>query len=114
MGVPRPRIPGGHLSTAVRETLMSEPKVKVGIIGCGNISPAYLRGCPHFDLLDIATVADLDVSRAKARAEEFNVPKACDVQSLLADPEIEIVINLTIPKAHGDVALQAIAAGKSV
>ncbi len=89
-------------------------KVKVGIVGCGNISPAYFRGCAVFDILDVVACADIDVARAKARAEEFNIPKACSVEELLADPEIEIVINLTIPAAHAEVSLQAIAAGKNV
>ena len=93
---------------------MQDPKVKVGIIGCGNISGAYLRGHKAFSNLEIVAVADLDVARAEAKAEEFGVPKAYDVQSLLNDAEIEIVINLTIPRAHGPVALQALGAGKSV
>ncbi|MBV9470091.1 MAG: Gfo/Idh/MocA family oxidoreductase [Abitibacteriaceae bacterium] len=93
---------------------MQDSPVKVGIIGCGNISGAYLRGNQAFQIFDIVACADLDVARAKAKAEEFGVPKACDVQTLLNDPEIEIVINLTIPRAHGPVALEAIQAGKSV
>ena len=94
---------------------MSDQKVNVGVIGCGNISPAYLRGHRAFaDILEITTVADLDLDRAKARAEEFNVPKATDVDTLLADPEIEIVINLTIPRAHGTVGIRVLEAGKSV
>src|SRR5690349_13839253 len=93
---------------------MSEDKVKIGIIGCGNISGAYFQGGAAFANLDIVACADLDVGRAQAKAEEFGVPKACDVATLLADPDIEIVVNLTIPKAHASVALQAIEAGKSV
>ncbi|MBW3622254.1 MAG: Gfo/Idh/MocA family oxidoreductase, partial [Armatimonadetes bacterium] len=88
---------------------------KVGVIGCGNISPAYLRGHRHFsDFLEITTVADLDRARAEARAEEFAIPRATDVSTLLADPEIEIVINLTIPRVHGEVGIQVLEAGKSV
>ncbi|MCK4283076.1 MAG: Gfo/Idh/MocA family oxidoreductase, partial [Candidatus Brocadiae bacterium] len=52
--------------------------------------------------------------RAKAKAQEFNIPKACTTEELLADPEIEIVINLTVPAAHAEVAIAAIEAGKSV
>ena len=54
------------------------------------------------------------MERAQARAEEYGIPKACTVDELLADPEIEIVVNLTIPKAHAEVALKAAQAGKSV
>ena len=89
-------------------------KTKVGIIGCGNISPAYLRQCPLFDILEITAVSDLMMERAKARAEEFNVPRAITVDELLADKEIEIVINITIPKAHAEVAMAVVQAGKSV
>ncbi|HEY3377429.1 MAG TPA: Gfo/Idh/MocA family oxidoreductase [Armatimonadota bacterium] len=93
---------------------MAISKTKIGVIGCGNISGAYLGAGQKFEILEIAACADLDLARAQAKAEEFGVPKACSVQELLADPEIAIVVNLTIPIAHADVALQAIAAGKSV
>jgi predicted dehydrogenase len=89
-------------------------KVKVGIIGCGNISPAYFKGCRAFHILDVVACADIDMARAEAKAKEFNVPRACTVDELLADREIEIVVNLTIPKAHAAVNLKAIAAGKNV
>ena len=52
------------------------------------------------------------MDRAKARAAEFGVPKACFVQELLADPDIQIVVNLTIPQVHFDVCLAALEAGK--
>ncbi|MGQ9698698.1 MAG: Gfo/Idh/MocA family protein [Armatimonadota bacterium] len=93
---------------------MSLQKVKVGIVGCGNISPAYFRGCRFFSILDVVACSDIDMSRAEARAQEFGIPKACTVDELLADPEIEIVVNLTVPKAHAEVALAALEAGKSV
>lgn len=89
-------------------------KVKTGIIGCGNISGNYLTNAKKFPILDITTLADLDLPRAQARATEFNVPKAASVDELLRDPFIELVINLTIPQAHGPVALRAIEAGKHV
>jgi len=89
-------------------------KVKVGIIGCGNISGNYLKNAKTFPILDIAAVADIDVARAQAKATEFGVPKACSVDDLLKDPSIEIVINLTIPAAHAAVALKCIEAGKHV
>jgi len=88
--------------------------VKVGIIGCGNISPAYFRGCRTFPILDVVACADIDAARARARADEFGVPRACTVDELLGDPEIQIVVNLTIPRAHRQVNMAAIAAGKHV
>jgi len=93
---------------------MSLKPVKIGIIGCGAISGAYLSQCPKFEMLDVAACADLLPERARARAEEFNVSRACPVEELLADKEIEIVVNLTIPRAHYSVAMASVKAGKSV
>jgi len=89
-------------------------KTAVGVIGCGNISGIYLKNCQVFQATRVAACADLDPVRAKAQAAEFKVPRACTPAELLADPEIQIVVNLTIPKAHASVALAALEAGKSV
>jgi predicted dehydrogenase len=90
-------------------------KVKVGIIGCGNISDIYLKNCTEtFNILEVAAVADLIPERAQAKAEKYGINKACTVEELLADPEIKIVINLTIPKAHAEVCIAALEAGKHV
>lgn len=86
---------------------------KVGIIGCGNISGIYFKSGQTFEIIDIVACADLVKERAEAKAEEFGC-KAMTVEELLADPEIQIVMNLTIPKAHAEVAFKAIEAGKSV
>ncbi|MFD1676634.1 Gfo/Idh/MocA family protein [Alicyclobacillus fodiniaquatilis] len=88
-------------------------RAKVGIIGCGNISEIYFKNCQAFGL-EVVACADIDVDRAKSRAAQFNVPKGCSVEELLADPEIQFVINLTIPSAHATVSRQALAAGKHV
>ena len=93
---------------------MAPAPVKIGIIGCGAISGAYLKMCPEFAILRVDACADLLPERARARAEEFGVPRVLGVAELLADPEIEIVVNLTIPQAHYEVALAAVQAGKSV
>jgi len=91
---------------------MAQNSVKVGVIGCGNISGAYLGIGKQFPMLDIAAVSDLDMDRARAKAEEFDIPRACTVEELLADPEIKIVLNLTIPVAHAEVGMAALEAGK--
>ena len=93
---------------------MSIKKAKVGIVGCGNISSVYFKAGKCLDILDIVACADLVPERAQARAKEFDVPRACTVKELLADPEIEIVVNLTIPIAHAEVGFAALEAGKSV
>ena len=89
-------------------------KIRVGVIGCGNISGIYLENLKRFDVTEVAACADLVMKKAKTKAEEFSVPKACTVDELLNDPEIGIVVNLTTPKAHAEVALKALAKGKSV
>lgn len=88
--------------------------VNVGIVGCGNISGIYLEAGQKFDILNIVACADIDLARAQAQAAKYGVPKACSVAELLADPAIEVVLNLTVPGAHAEVALAAIEAGKSV
>jgi predicted dehydrogenase len=90
---------------------MSE-KVTVGIIGCGAISSNYLKNAANLPILEVVACADLDLDRAKARAAEFGVPKALTVDQLLADDSVEMILNLTIPKAHGPLAIQALEAGK--
>jgi predicted dehydrogenase len=87
------------------------PKTRIGIIGCGNISSIYFKNLRIFESTEVAAGADLDMARAQARGEEFGVP-AVTVDELLANAEIEIVLNLTIPKAHAPVNLAALAAGK--
>ncbi|MBE2194916.1 MAG: Gfo/Idh/MocA family oxidoreductase [Anaerolinea sp.] len=86
--------------------------MKVGIIGVGNISPAYIKGCRAFDILDLTACADMNFERAQTVAAENQIKKACTVEEMLADPEIDIVINLTVPSAHAEIALRTIAAGK--
>jgi hypothetical protein len=87
--------------------------VGIGIIGCGNISEAYLKAAPTFRIVDVRGVADLRPEAAQARADAFGL-RAMTVENLLADPSIEIVVNLTPPLAHVEVGLRAIDAGKHV
>ena len=89
-------------------------KVNVGVVGCGVISSTYLKNMTQAEGLTVAACADMLVDRAQARAAEFGVPWAGTVEDMLADPSIDIVVNLTIPAAHYAVARAALAAGKSV
>jgi len=93
---------------------MPHEQVKIGIVGCGSISAAYLRTAQVMKILETAACADLDAERAKAKAEEFGIRGACTVDELMADPEIRIVVNLTTPQAHFDISMKAIEAGKHV
>jgi predicted dehydrogenase len=93
---------------------MSVKPVKIGIIGCGNISDIYFANCRRHAVLEIAACADLIHERAQEKAEKYGVPRVLSVEKLLADKSIELVVNLTIPKAHATVARAALKAGKSV
>jgi predicted dehydrogenase len=86
----------------------------VGIVGCGNISGIYMEAGKKWDILNIVACADIDLARAQAQAAKYGIAKSGGVAELLADPSIDIVINLTVPAAHAEVALSALAAGKSV
>jgi predicted dehydrogenase len=88
-------------------------KTKIGIIGCGNISGIYFQNGKVFEILDITKCADLDNTRACMKADEYGC-KACTVDEILSDSDIDIILNLTIPKAHAEVAFAALNAGKSV
>ncbi|HEX2863074.1 MAG TPA: Gfo/Idh/MocA family oxidoreductase [Deinococcales bacterium] len=88
------------------------PETRVGVIGCGNIAPIYLKAPRSFPSLRVVACADVVIERARARAEEFGVPRACTPEELLAAPDVDVVVNLTIPAAHADIARQALEAGK--
>jgi predicted dehydrogenase len=88
-------------------------KVKVGIIGCGNISPRYFEACKRMEVLELIGCADVVYDRAQARAAEFNT-RAWSVDDMINASDAQILINLTIPKAHGEIGLQALSAGKSI
>jgi predicted dehydrogenase len=92
---------------------VTQQRVGVGVIGCGNISPAYLKAAQFFPVLDIRAVADQRMEAAEARGAEFGIA-ARSIDALLADPGIEMIVNLTTPKAHVAVGLDAISAGKHV
>jgi predicted dehydrogenase len=88
--------------------------VRVGVIGAGVISTEYLRNLTVLPDLDVRAIGDLDSERARAQATAFGVARGGPVAEVLADDDVELVVNLTVPQAHVDVALQAIAAGKHV
>ncbi|NKJ98035.1 gfo/Idh/MocA family oxidoreductase [Rhizobium leguminosarum bv. viciae] len=88
-------------------------KLRIGVVGCGNISLAYMRNAPLFRDVEIIACADLNADAAKRRAAEFDL-RAADVDSLIDDKNIDLILNLTIPAAHFDVSMRALSAGKHV
>ena len=65
---------------------------RVGIVGCGNVTDMYLRGCAPFPAIELAACADLDPARAAALSAKGGFP-AMPTEALLADPSIEVVLN---------------------
>jgi predicted dehydrogenase len=98
----------------VGKSLDAGEHTRVGIIGCGAIIAQYLANFRRLDQIELVAVADLDPARAQAVADDYDGVRAVSVDELLAADDVDLVLNLTIPAAHADVALKAIAAGKSV
>ncbi len=88
--------------------------VGVGVVGAGKISEQYLPNMRGFPDLDVRCVADLDAGAAERRAGEHGIGAWGTVDQLLARDDVELVVNLTIPAAHAEVAAAALAAGKHV
>jgi len=92
---------------------MGEP-FGIAVVGCGNISNQYLRNLAAFPDVRVLCCADLDLSRAKAQAAAYGVPAAVTVRQAVEHPGVRLVVNLTVPAGHAEVASAAIAAGKHV
>lgn len=86
--------------------------INIGIIGTGVISDSYLRGAARSSYINVKSIADMRPEAARAKAEAFGVTAAASPAALLADPDISIVINLTVPLAHAEVNRAIVAAGK--
>src|SRR5437764_7683082 len=87
--------------------------MRIGVAGCGNISDTYFRNLPKFEGLELVACADLDMARAEAKAAQYGL-RALATDDLLADPGIDLIVNLTVPQAHAEINLKALSAGKHV
>ena len=87
---------------------------RVGILGCGVISRTYAKAAKNFGNFQIVACADLDPARARTLAEEASIPRVCEPTELPRLPEVDVVLNLTIPSAHAATGLAALRAGKHV
>src|ERR1043165_2208915 len=92
---------------------MPQP-IRIGLIGCGAIRGAYLTHARAFPILQFTACSDIDLQKAKAKALEFQIPRVLTVDELLRDPHVDIILNLSIPKAHAEISLRALEAGKHV
>ena len=91
---------------------MSTP-IRVGIVGAGFISAAYLKAAKNFPELAIVSCADALQANAEKRGEEFGL-KVQSVDELLQDKAVDLVLNLTTPQSHVPVSSQGLEAGKHV
>ncbi|WP_247041944.1 Gfo/Idh/MocA family protein [Arthrobacter rhizosphaerae] len=101
------------MSTAFTPSTNKSP-VGVAVIGAGNISKQYLDNLTVFPDLKVHVIADLFEDAAEARAKEYGIAEWGSPELALNHPDVEIIVNLTIPAAHVEVATAAVNAGKHV
>jgi predicted dehydrogenase len=88
--------------------------VRLGVLGCGDIAPVYLHSLRHFQHVRCIRLADVNTARARMLGHQWGIARTGGPAELLADPDVELVLNLTPPRAHYATALQALAAGKHI
>ena len=86
---------------------------KVGLIGCGHIAETYFRAHKYFNNFKIIKCADINNHASNKCAKTYGI-KALSVNDLLKDNEVEIILNLTIPKAHYIIAKKSLLNNKHV
>lgn len=89
-------------------------RVGVGFIGAGMISEQYLTNLTTFPDVEVVRIGDIDTARAAESAAKWGVPASGTGEDVLADPDVEIVVNLTLPATHVEVSTAALRAGKHV
>ena len=88
--------------------------MKIAFVGCGYVFDIYMRTRWAYPEIEICGVFDIDAKRAAAVHHHYGFPLYPDLESLLADPRVEIVVNLTNIASHYDVTRRALEAGKHV
>lgn len=88
--------------------------MKVGIVGAGVISDQYLRALTSYPDIEVVGIADLDHARAAEQAAAYGVGWSGATEQLLARSDVELIVNLTVPAVHAEIALAAVSAGKHV
>ena len=86
----------------------------IGIIGCGNISEKYVRGMLRYATLKLVGCADRNAESVATLASSTGIKAYPSVSALIDDPAVDVVVNITPPTAHAQVAIDALAAGKHV
>lgn len=93
-----------------------KPRINVGLVGCGVISPTYLTNIRenYNDIINIVACSDLSSDLAYKTSKNFEIPKILTFEELLEESNIEVILNLTPPNAHAPITIKAIEAGKHV
>lgn len=90
-------------------------KIRIGVIGIGDISNVYLNNLKKYDAVEVVACASRGLEKARRKAAEHGIPKACaSGDEVIADPEVDLILNLTTPQAHFAYNLAALQAGKHV
>jgi len=84
---------------------------KVGLVGCGHISETYIRAQGYFNNIEIIKCADINNEAAEKCAKTYDI-KSSNINDIFKDKDIEIILNLTIPKAHFEVSKRTLLSGK--
>ena len=93
-------------------TARASNAVGVGVIGAGFISGQYLANLTQFPDVIVHAVADIDEDRARAQAAKYAVPRGGAIDAVLSHPDVELVVNITIPAVHVSVSTAILESGK--
>jgi len=86
----------------------------IGIVGCGNIAGAYASDSATHPEIRLVSATDLDPARATAFAAQHGCRAHRSLDDLVADDEVDIVVNLTVHQAHYEVTKRSLEAGRHV
>lgn len=89
------------------------PPMRVGMVGCGNVSGAYLANAARYPAFRIVACGDIAPERADAMAEAHGIA-AMPVADLVADPSLDLIVILTTPGSHESLVRASLGAGKHV
>ena len=92
---------------------MNNP-AKIGLVGCGNVAAEYVENLSQFPLISVISCFDTVIGRANKLARRFGLRAARSFEEMLADPQLDIILNLTSISVHADVTLRCLSAGKHV
>jgi len=86
--------------------------MKIGIIGCGNVSDIYIQNCQRWPVMEIIACSDINNERAKEKAKKYKISTICSAREMFNNPIIDIVLILTPPQSHTELIISALNANK--